>query len=100
MTITECRICPTKTFCENFSLFLENRGEKSSSVRSLVEAIKQLKSYDWDGSLPIKPYGSSGDSFAFSFSNGYIFTFRRETKRDERKQPIFINLYLKTIQSL
>ncbi len=94
----ECCICPTNTFYEHFSLLADHHGRISVPVNALIQAMQKLKDYAWDGSLPISPYGSGGDSFAFRFHPGYMFTFQRYTERDSHKQPVRIKLFLKTIQ--
>ncbi len=95
----DCLVIPSDTFYERLSSLDEELGSSTADALSaLVEALKRLKSYAWDGSLPLKPYGSSGSSYEYEFYPGFVFTFRRETERDRWKQPVRIKLVLKSVQ--
>jgi hypothetical protein len=92
------QIRPTNKFDGDIGHLREEMGEAADQVfRDLATALKKLDKYDWDGPLPVKPFGSRGDTFAYEFSPGFVFTFRRETDRVEEKQPTLIRLFLKRV---
>lgn len=95
----DCLVIPSDTFYERLSSLDEELGSSAAdALTALVEALEKLKSYAWDGSLPLKPYGASGSSYAYEFYPGFVFTFRRETDRGPGKQPVRIKLFLKSVQ--
>lgn len=99
-TSPESLIIPSRRyFYYTVSSFLDVLGSSAPAGRSaLLEALATLKSYSWDGSLPLELYGVAGDSYAYEFYPGYVLTFRRETVRDHRKQPVQIKLFLRAVQ--
>lgn len=87
----------TQDFALDIEALYESAGESAGQVRdALFNAIRMLKSGAWDSTL-INQYGITGTSFSFDFCSGYIFTFRIDTYRDERKQPLEEHYYLKNL---
>lgn len=83
---------------EDIEQLREDLGTRADQViDALAKAVKKLDGYEWDDSLPVRKAGWPGDTYTYEFYPGYVVTFRRETDRNERKQPILIHLYLKRV---
>lgn len=73
-------------------------GASAGAVNSLIiGALKELRGYGWDESLPIRRTGIYGDSFLSEFCDEYSLTFKVATDRDEHKRPIVEHYYLKNL---
>src|SRR5580704_17855616 len=91
-------IHPTTSFwadVDNLSNVLASRAD--DVFMKLVLALRDLRGYQRDGSLPIEPYGWYGDSYAFRFCDEYVFTFKLVTDRDDKKAPIVQHYHLKNL---
>ena len=89
---------PTPEFYLAVDLLGEALGDAADAIlRDLACSLTALESYNWDGSLPIAPYGIGGDSFIYAFHREYAFTFRRHTERDTAKNPVRVRMYLKLL---
>ena len=87
---------PTDEFFKSCRILGREAGEPA--LKALSSALIQLKSYAWDGSLPIRPHGSSGRTFGYPFHPPYLLVFDRDTERDAGKRPVRIRLALLTIE--
>jgi len=89
---------PTDTFLEKVADISAMLGPaKEKFVALLVAALKKLRRYEWDESLPIKPHGFIGDSFIYDFSDSFSFTFRVLTDQDEEGTRITVHYYMKDL---
>ena len=88
----------TEQFSTALTILRRGLGKKQGAVlQSLAKAILQIESDNWAASRRPEPYGTYGDSFSLEFLPGYLLVYRRETERDERKQPVVVHCYRKNI---
>ncbi len=89
------KIHVTRSFARDIASLQDALGSKAELVLDLLaESFEKLRKYKWDGSLPIRPYGIYGDSFAYDFAADYTFTFKNITDSDERKLSVVVEHYV------
>ena len=94
----ETWIQPTNSFFKDLDTISGHLGPAADQFLSLlIISLARLRRYEWDESLPIKPYGIIGDSFIYEFSDAYSFTFRFRTDRDEQGRPLRDHYFLKRL---
>jgi len=87
----------TPDLTSDLEALYESKGQSADEIRAaLIKAIRMLKEGKWDDSL-VKQHGFSGTRFSFNFCSEFIFTFRIDTYRDDRKQPIQEHYFLKNL---
>jgi len=92
---------PTETFGVHFDKLCEALGDSADALGfDLAKALRKIKLYKWDGSLPIRPHGSSGTDFSYPINEEFIVVFSRQTDRTGEGVPLTIHLYLQTIESV
>ena len=92
---------PTETFGIHFDKLCEALGDSADAFGSdLAKALERIKQYKWDGSLPIRPHGSSGTDFSCPINEEFILVFSRETDRTGEGVPLTVHLHLQTIESV
>jgi hypothetical protein len=92
------RIHITESFSTDVSAINELLGPSAGEVNlSIVGALKKLRDYCWDETLPIRRTGIYGDSYLYEFCDDYSLTFKVATDRDENKKPITEHYYLKNL---
>ena len=94
----EYRIIASATSLEQFGHLKETLADEADAIaEAFLEAVDHLGDEEEMSPAVVERYGSYGDTFLYNFHRDYAFVFRKETQRDEGKQPRLVIVYVEAL---